>query len=185
MKKILLAVFLLVVLIGVSYYNANRSNERVKEEYQQGLKKGTQEAAVFQHKSDSLEQTLQRDRTTYADSIKRLASAQTTAVTVADSLTRVVDSQNKQIAALAAKNKKAASKPRLATAPKKSESAGLGIKHAQILEYYRNRLKTLSSDLSDQERLIALNEIREETARKFLITVDDLNRIGMDSQPSH
>ncbi|MEE8575903.1 MAG: hypothetical protein V3T31_01490, partial [candidate division Zixibacteria bacterium] len=48
---------------------------------------------------------------------------------------------------------------------------------ADILTYYRGRCDELPKDLSAYEKRIALAEIREDTAEKFKITLDDLTTL--------
>lgn len=177
MKKILLAVLLLVALIAVSYYNAQRTDSRAKEGYQQGYEKGSKESAVYQSKADSLDQALQSDRNSYADSLKRLTTAQSA---VADSLTQLMASKDKQIAALSQQKKKSAKARPSTTVSKNADSSRNSISHAQILDYYRRRLQALPADLSVYERTVALNEIRTETAKKFSIQLSDLEKIRQD-----
>ncbi|MEA1980558.1 MAG: hypothetical protein U9N54_06255, partial [candidate division Zixibacteria bacterium] len=53
----------------------------------------------------------------------------------------------------------------------------INTKHQQILTYYKDRFKKLPADLSNYERRISLNEIKEETAQKFEISLVELKNI--------
>ena len=181
MRKILLAVLLLVALVAVSYYSAQRSDNRAKEKYQQGYEKGTKESLVYRNKADSLDLALQSDRTKYADSLQRLSTARTA---VADSLTQIVVTKDKEIAALTQQKKKSAKARPATTASRNSDSSRNSISHAQILDYYRRRLQALPADLSVYERTVALNEIRVETAKKFSIQLTELEKIRQDGNLS-
>jgi hypothetical protein len=173
MKKVLLAVALLVVVIGVSYFSALRSDSKGKKEFQDGYEKGAREAALYQKRADSLGQALEQDRKAHADTLKRLTSAN---AAVVDSLSSALESKDKEIASLN-ERKKGAGKTRTASAVRKPDTSRTTPNHAQILEYYRTRIKALPGDLSDYERKVAMTQIREETARRFSISMDDLNQI--------
>jgi uncharacterized protein YxeA len=178
MKKVLLALLLLAVVVGIAYLSAWRNQATEKKQYQEGYLKGSQEAAILRKESDSLRAAFQKKEQAWGDSLyaaRKAYSART------DSLNQLVAAKDSQLA-LAAKKKPAttAAKPtkpaptkQTTTAPSKPVLSN----HAQILDYYKRRLQQLPTDLSEYERKVALNEIREETAQKFAITVADVDRI--------
>lgn len=50
-------------------------------------------------------------------------------------------------------------------------------RHRELLAYYKKRYDTLPSNLTEYERKVAISEIRQETASKYLITIAEFNRI--------
>jgi hypothetical protein len=82
-----------------------------------------------------------------------------------DKIASLTDKQQDLQKELAAAEKKAVN-----TAPKKYT-------HQEILAYYKKKYKALPPDLSPYEKRIALAEIREESARKFSISLSELDKI--------
>lgn len=173
MKKILIGFLLIIALVAVSYYNANRTDIRTKQRYQDGYAKGTSEAVVQKARADSIQSAMSQARGQYEDSLKILTLSHSAVV---DSLTQTIAAKDKELAKQA-ERRKLASHKNGDTGKSKSAVTKSGVTHAQILEYYRGKLKALPADLSAYERSIALAEIRDQTARKFAITAKDLQKI--------
>lgn len=173
MKRLLLGFVLILALVAVSYYGAVRTDNRVKREYNTGYSKGEKEALTQKTRADSLESNLKQARSQYEDSLKILAMSHDAVV---DSLNRTITSKDKELATLA-KARKSQTTRKTDSGTRKASVTKPGFTHAQILEFYRTKLKSLPADLSDYERRVALDEIRDETTRKFSITVKDLDSI--------
>ena len=173
MKKILLGFLLILALIAVSYYSAVRTDTRVKREYTSGYSKGEKEAMIQKSRADSLESNLRQTRSQYEDSLRILALAHDVII---DSLNRTISTKDKELAARANARKTQTAK-KTDTGTRKASVTKSGFTHAQILDFYRTKLKALPADLSAYERRVALNEIRDETTRKFAITAKDFDSI--------
>jgi hypothetical protein len=172
MKKILLGFLLIIALVVISYYSAVRTDNRVKKEYTSGYSKGEKEALVQKSRADSLESSLRQTRNQFNDSLKIIALAQEAVV---DSLSRAIESKDKALAERTSRKSQNSKKSDSGT--RKANLSRPGITHAQILDFYKGKLKTLPADLSPYERTVALDEIREETSKKFSISVTDLDSI--------
>jgi len=173
MKKILLGFLLIIALVAVSYYGAVRTDSRVKREYKSGYSKGEKEALAQKSRADSLESSLKQARGQFEDSLKILAMSHDAVV---DSLQNTITSKDRELAA-AAKARKVQTARKSDGGARKVTTTKSGFTHAQILDFYRSKLKALPADLSAYERRVALNEIRDETTRKFSITTKDLDSI--------
>lgn len=173
MKKIFLAFLLIVALVAISYYSANRTDIRTKQKYQDGYAKGTSEAAVQKTRADSIESAMNQARVQYEDSLKILALSHSAVV---DSLTRTITAKDQELVKQA-ERRKLASRKNDSGGKSKPAATKSGVSHAQILDYYRGKLKELPADLSPYERSIALAEIRDQTTKKFSITAQDFQKI--------
>lgn len=171
MKKLALALLLLALLVGISYVNSTRSQAKLKKQYSQGYESGSQESRIALQRADSLEAAVNQTTSSYQDSLNILRSESATA---SDSLGLVIAQKDMEITRLkerakAAKTQKSAAK---STAPSTSTQ------HAQVLDYYKRRLAGLPKDLSEYERKVALAEVRDETVKKFAITIAELDKIS-------
>lgn len=179
MKKIGLAFILLIVLVGISYLTSVRSQSKLKQQYDQGFDRGSKESAVATKKADSLRAAMEQASARYSDSLK---AAEAGYQGREDSLKTVLAQKDTEILSLKQKSR-AAAKPTKVTKPKteaskpKSQPAQASLNHTQVLDYYKKRLKELPTDLSEYERKVALAELRDETARKFAISLGDLDKI--------
>lgn len=180
MKKTLLGFLLVIALVAVSYYNANRTETRTQQRYQEGYGKGASEAAVQRARADSLDAALSQARGQFEDSLKILALAHSAVV---DSFVQTIAIKDRELVKQA-ERQKLASRKSTNSGKNKPAAAKSGVTHAQILEFYRGKLKELPSDLSPYERTIALAEIREQTTRKFSISAKDLQKIREDNKLS-
>ncbi len=169
MMRVLGAVCLALVVIGVIYLSQSRSKDRQTQAFSEGLKKGSVEVSAQKKHADSLAARYQEERQMWRDSVA-LVRAQSD--TVIDSLTQRVEQQSDQIQKYAAELKKRPKTKSLAKSPTTQTN-----RHKEILSYYKNRYETLPKDLSEYEMRVALTEIREETATKFAISVADLETI--------
>jgi hypothetical protein len=182
MKKVILAVVLLVVVVGVGYLSALKNQAAEKSRYQEGYAKGTQEASVAKKEADSLRAVLEKHEVAFSDSVKELNARHGREL---DSMSHVVASKDSLIRAATKVRKAPAQVARPVKSPAKvAVNKTDALTHLQVLDYYKRRLGQLPTDLSDYERKVAVDEIREETAKKFSITTADLDKIRQNSNVS-
>lgn len=162
MKKILIAIGLLVIVLGVAYVKTIRDRKQTASFYQQGKNEAQVEMKA---QVDSLQTVIGEQEEEFSDSLIQIDTVYQTQI---DSLEALIDSQQIELAALKTKAKANASK---------SKTVKTVTKEDRIIEYYKSRLKGLPEDLSEYERKIALNEIRQETIDKFSITADELKAL--------
>jgi hypothetical protein len=174
MKKLALALILLVALIGISYVNSTRSEAKLKKQFTEGFESGSKDTKTAIQRADSVAQEMELTKGRYRDS---LVSLTTLSQVESDSLEMVIDQKDHEIAGLKEKAKAARSQKTTA----KSASVQSSLKHSQVLDYYKRRLNELPKDLSEYERKIALSEVRDETAKKFSITVGELDKLRQSS----
>ncbi|MDD3732594.1 MAG: hypothetical protein PHU88_09495 [candidate division Zixibacteria bacterium] len=159
MKKIFLAILLLIIVIAVSYYQVHRQEAREQNRYEKGYEEGTRGVERLSGEVDSLRQVVDRQELEFSGKFEQTEQAYADTI---DSLKEVVSLQEQKIMKL--------------QSPDKKENS-LTDKHALILSYYKKRYSELPGDLSNYEKRVALTEIREETAQKFAITVTELDKI--------
>jgi len=162
MRKLLLGILIIILLVGVTYYKNQREQAQEQTVYAEGFEAGEKQALENSLAIDSIERELAREQEVI-DSLKATGESHTVAL---DSLARLTRRQEARIGELQRENDRLA---------KKAEQAGS--RTQQILAHYNQRYNDLPSDLSDYEYKVALTEIRTETAQKFGITTDELNRI--------
>jgi len=159
MKKIFLAILLLVIVIAVSYYQVHRQEAREQTRYEKGYEEGTRGVERLSGEVDSLRQVVDSQGLEFSGKLEQTEQAYSGTI---DSLKEVVSLKEQEIIELQSLEKK---------------DSSLSGKHALILTYYKKRYSELPGDLSNYERRVALTEIREETAQKFAITVSELDKI--------
>jgi hypothetical protein len=167
MKKVLLALLLLVLIVAVSYVKTIRENQRSEAYYDEGKMEAARDADKRQQEADSLRFAMAEQQLTLTDS---LLKKDVTYRSIIDSLENVVDQQQKTISSKS---------PELTPAIQRvKQSSEMTVsKHEQIVKYYKRRFANLPKDLSDYEKRIAINEIREETSQKFSISLQELKKI--------
>jgi hypothetical protein len=176
MRKALLVItgiILLAVVIGVSYYKSVRNETRTLEAYEQGKQEEAATREQYRARLDSLTYLIEQQRDEHNQSVwmREMAYRLTydsLLKALEESYTRE-DSLKNELASLKKRGKK--SNARISPSVRKSS------RHEQILSYYRKRYQSLPKDLSPYERRVALAEIREETAQKFSITLQELDEI--------
>lgn len=174
MKKIALAVVLLVIIVAASYFRSVRDQSSRQKLYQDGLDKGSQQTQLYQSRADSLHDLMVIHDSLNADSIFRLTQAHQSET---DSLTQVITARDQAL--LQAAQKKKTSTLKAPAKPRQPDTLQTSLKHSEILTYYKRRLAELPKDLSDYEKKIALDEVKEETSRKFSIDVKELEKIRL------
>ena len=170
MKKLLLALLLLVIVLAVSYFKAARHSSEVTSAYESGRSQSTGDLVRQTERGDSLERLAGEYKSALAESLQVRDSL---LATERDSVTQVLAGKNDSIDSLqklAQSNRNSQEKP-----SKKKYS------HKEILSFYKSSYHDLPKDLSPYERRVALTEIRDKTARKFSITLAELNKIRKDN----
>ena len=173
-KKILLALVLLIVLVGIAYLKTERQNDQSQNAFNQGLYEGSKSLNQSLGEIDSLRYSLGQQEVTFAES---LLSKDRVHFREIDSLTERIDLIESGLSdpqkELKGSNQ-ATSKTISTSTDSKTQKQS---RHEQILSAYKKRFKELPSDLSVYEKRVAINEIKEETARDFQISIDELNKI--------
>ena len=166
MKKITLAVVLLLLIVGVSYLQVSRQDNREKALYQDGFQTGAEKANRLAVEVDSLRQVVDSQEVAFSGQLRDSEQVYTGII---DSLKNAVSSREQKIASL---KKETSSLPKKTSTKSKTSD-----KHTQILSYYKKRFSQLPNDLTSYEKRVAVSEIRQETAQKFSISTDELNKI--------
>ena len=169
MKKVLLLILLLVLLIGVSAIKTYREHRQRDASFDKGKQASAKELVKLQDMADSLELATGNKEVEFGDSLTRLARQYRGSL---DSLEDMIDSQSATISSL----KKAAEASSHTEASQKKTTSALS-EHEKILTYYKKRYADLPGDLSTYEKKVAVNEIRAETAKRFSISVEELEKI--------
>lgn len=176
MKKIFLAIFLLALVVGISYLKLSRQSVEKSNAYREGRHESEKIASEKQQQLDSLGQILVEKETAFTDSLTSIEGHYATEM---DSLSLSLGSErlkNKELSSQIDNLKKKTNTPKKQT-KNTSFSKTEATKHKQILDYYKRRFVALPKDLSDYEKKVARNEIREETVQKFSITLKELDNI--------
>ena len=174
-KKIALIFLLIVVLAGISYVKTEREHKQIDQAYETAKAETEEMSASLSLAVDSLNVLLAEKENSY----EKYTEAQKASFDAQiDSLEGVVAEQAAAIAAL-----KADAKKKIAKKPS-SKPTQLS-QHEKIYRYYKKRYSDLPADLSDYEKKIAISEIREETAKKFTISLSELNKIRTDYKLSY
>lgn len=161
-KRIFIALVLLLTIIAVSYIKAVRQQEKVDRSFQLGQKASEREVLVAKSEVDSLITKLGKQEVAHAES---LLSRDKFLQKNMDSLTQVIEAEEQKIENLQKKS----------TSAQQSNSSEN--RHRELLAYYKKRYESLPGDLSEYERKVAVSEIRQETAKKYSISVAELNRL--------
>jgi hypothetical protein len=167
MKKVLLVLLLLVLIVAVSYIKTIREHQRSEAYFDEGKMEAARDADKNLKEADSLRLAMAKQQLALSDSLFNKDVAYRSII---DSLENVVDQQQETIS-----SKSAEVTPTIQRAKQSSETTVS--KHEQIVKYYKRRFASLPKDLSDYEKRIAINEIREETSQKFAISLQELKKI--------
>lgn len=179
MKKLLLGILLLAALLAITYLKSVRDSERQAEAFLEGREAGVRLTQEDQADLDSLSDLLNQERTTLteyrtalADSLveRDLLYSQTV-----DSLMTRIESLQSEIAQLG--ERALADNSASGDSGVSQEDTSSKASHTSILNHYRLAMSKLPADLSAYEHRVAVNEVRFETATKFDITVNRLNKI--------
>lgn len=172
-KKLLLGLILLAALVGVSYLKVIRDSDRETEAFRRGRTAADVRNATTAAAADSLTTLVAARDSKVAALTDTVVARERAQARLSDSLSSEIASRDKEISQLKAKTTAAKSAPGTkSTATSRATSS-----EHEILAHYRQAVDKLPGDLSTYERSVAIREIRQETATKFAITVDRLNKI--------
>lgn len=174
MKKLFLALFLLVLLVGISYVKKTRQDEKVADAHRSARQELSLELSEKEGQIDSLAFLAGQQQVQWADSLIKKDADHWRQV---DSLENVIEKKSDSLGSMEAKVHKLQDANKKSSADSKSSAATSKSRHESILALYKEKHKALPTDLSAYERRVALAEIREETARKFSISLAELDRI--------
>lgn len=175
MKRFVLSILLLAVIVAASWaktlWDERRAEERFRRDSADLVKERDNLAQIVDSLTialgstrDSLEWMIVKQRETLAferDSLRHFISELQSQVV---RLSGELDKADRQLMAVEAKYKK------------KSP----GIDHRRILAFYTQRHQKLPTDLTAYEQRVALDEIKQLTAKKFSISVAALDAIVKD-----
>jgi hypothetical protein len=173
-KKLLLGILLLAIIVAISYIKTVREEERIDSVLEQARQESSFETGKIKTAYDSLSALYAETEESLTDSISSLYTA-------IDSKT---DSLNELASAKDSLSKALAAKPK-ATTIKKSNNDSQLAQHRKIIDYYKQRHASLPKDLSAYEMRVAKNEIRQETAQKFSISLAELDKIRNEFKLSY
>ena len=182
MKKFLLAIFLLAVVVLVGYLQVVREQDRLQASFDAGRQASDGQVYAAQLEADSLRDLVANKELAFGDSLLRRDQTYRTTV---DSLSGTIDTLEQQVAQM--KKQVQAARAAAKTKPGSGSTSAPAAARAssldqQVLSHYTQRYRRLPKDLSSYELKVAVNEIREETAKKFNITIADLNRIRSENK---
>ncbi len=165
MKKALLAILLLVIVAGVSYIKTARGRSESEAAYQKGKLESAQHVDNLNQKFDSLSYSYEREQIEAAQfALRQQVSARVAYDSVSERLGRLESEAESLKAQLR----------------KEDASSDISSASRPILDYYRQRYTDLPKDLTAYERRVALREIRQETAQKFSLTLEQLEKIRLE-----
>lgn len=174
MKKLLLALFLLVLLIGISYVKKLRQDDKVSEAHQSARQELSRELSEKEGQIDSLAYLAGQQQVQWADSLTKKHADHWRQV---DSLENVIEKKSDSVGSLETQLQELRGAEENSSKGNISSAATSKNRHERILALYKKKHKALPTDLSEYERRVSLAEIREETARKFSISLAELDRI--------
>jgi len=172
MRKILLGIILLALVVGISYLKSVRALDRDQDSYEKGRTEVQAEAVEQANAADSLREVLGQKEVEHANIMIQQEIEHSVEV---DSLKCVIDVQQMNLAA-----QPKSAPPNTDTAINKKPAPPTF--EEKVLNYYKAQYETLPSDLSSYEKKIAIGELREKTAAKFKITLEQMNKIRRDSK---
>jgi len=174
MRKIFLGLILLVGLVTLSYlkvvYSNNSENASNEARFLQFQSDSIRAAEI----ADSLQILLSESRSTMATAMQERDKS---AGMRADSLEAIIAEQLERIKNLKSKIERSD----LTIAELKSRKAPViktGIDHKAVISYYKKRIEKLPMDLSDYEKRIMVDELREETAQHFSLTMNEFDKFS-------
>ena len=175
MKKFLLGVSLFVAVVAVSYLKATYSSQdkrRLVTELQEQRSADSLRALAS---IDSLGQLLEQLRFSLDEFI---AEQEQSKGKDADSLGLIVEKQSSRIKRLTGDLRSAQKEiTDLGTKTESKTVTRTGPDVKAIARYYQKRLEKLPVDLSDYERRVMIDEIRDKTITRFSITPGQFDRI--------
>lgn len=178
LKKIVLALVFLGLVVAVSYYRAVTQKERTTAAYERGQEESAHQVEEYADRLDSLAYSVERQEREAAKSLWRRELAYRKGY---DSLGKLIELKEGEIAPPRT-GVEQSQPPNETTKVVEDTIKRKPLKHEQILSYYNKRYRTLPEDLSPYEKRVAVAEIRGETARKFSISLRELDKIRVDNK---
>jgi predicted metal-dependent hydrolase len=180
LRKLILALFLIVLILGVSYLKTLRGEQRERQIKKTGHTL-EQNNLSLKHRVDSLEAAVQGTTAVLVDSLEQMSRMHEVEK---DSLQDLVERSDSCITelqtSLEAEQRKTA---KLSTRPIRQPSTTKINSHKQseeklareVIDYYKQRYNDLPRDLTAYEKKVAVKEIREETTSRFSISLSKLD----------
>jgi len=169
LKKIILGLTFLVLLVAVIYVQVTRDSSHRDDIRKSAYEEGLSESVDQLSKADSLSDLLAKQVAAAEDSLSKMNLSYDSQ---SDSLYGVIEAQKEQLAELRKQNQTLKE-----SAPSSKKSKSGKDRDSEILGYYKSEIRQLPGDLSTYEKRVAISEIRQETARKFSMTVEQLNKL--------
>ncbi|MCK4606260.1 MAG: hypothetical protein KAU35_03075 [candidate division Zixibacteria bacterium] len=167
MKKMIVAICLLIIVVGVTYVKVVRGTSQRQISRDEGKKEATGELLAYRQAVDSLQYLIEQQEIAFRDSLSHRDSAYQAGI---DSLMIVLDSMWAQAGGEVDSTQEESGAP---TDAEIAEEAA----HSEIIAFYEKLYQGLPNDLSKYERKVALHEIRLETAQNFSISLNELKAL--------
>lgn len=160
MKKLLLAILMLAIIVGISYVKARRGSAMVGSSTSAHNDGEVVELWTYQRAVDSLKYLISQQDIMHQKDLQRTQMETQHQI---DSLIRLLDKSESTVVVPSPEP----------TGPTPEEE----LRRQQILDHYRKLYRGLPTDLTKYERRVALYEIRLKTAEKFDIGFEELKEI--------
>lgn len=171
MKRIFLAIALLLVVLSVSYIKTVRGRSQQTSIYQKARKDLKGPLIKSLKDADSLRQVIEQRDGELGDSVALLNLHHAAEIDSLEETTRILqDSLELERSKMVASKTESVE----SESPKRKSTRLLDNK---IISYYKTKYQALPTDLSKYELRVALAEIRTETADKFKISLTELGHI--------
>ncbi len=168
MKKVVLAVVFLAIIVALSYYSASTHKEQTQVAYEHGRQESAHQIESLNKRYNLLADSIAQQEVEAAKLVWQRELAYRSAY---DSLVKASNIEE---------SKTGSRKVDFNSDAHLTED-GL-LRHKQILGYYKKRYRDLPKDLSPYEKKVALAEIRDETARKFSISLEEFDKIRTENK---
>ncbi len=173
MKRVVTALFLLAVVVGVSWV-------KTKWDSKQTRKRVDEETTVLEGKMRRLRGTVDSLQMVLTASREQLDSLEGSVrpevfTAMLDSLNTIIDSQKAVLANL--NDSLALVKKRLVTVRAKTKKKVGNLNHREALAFLKNKSRQFPHDLTAYERRVALQELKQETARRFSLSDTQVEKL--------
>ncbi|HOP06838.1 MAG TPA: hypothetical protein PLF13_06050 [candidate division Zixibacteria bacterium] len=168
MKKLLLALLLFAIIIGISYIKARRGNAMVGSSTSNHNQTDVVELWAYEHAVDSLKYLINQQDIKHQKDLQRNQMETQHQI---DSLIRLLEQSETTHSNTEIESK----------GPSPEEV----LHRQQILDHYRKLYRALPRDLTQYEMRVALYEIRLKTAEEFEISLEELKAIRSEAGLSY
>ena len=165
---------MVALILGASYLKTVLDEKKTDQARHEATEKTAEQINDLESSLDSLESGLEQSRTAFRDSIRLLREAHKQE---ADSLTSALVTMREAVEETLQVSGSDKAVEQLSPGDIRTSRPDSTDFHRKVLAYYKRRYEALPDDLSRYELRVALSEIRQETAKRFAISVDDLNGI--------